>query len=71
MAETGFTGSRDYEPAGVVHGGKWCCECSCGGAAWINEDLTISAHSEPFEFEVEHVIRHWWSGETWRYELVE
>lgn len=52
---SGHTGSRKYEPAGVVHRGEFYGPCSCGG--WVNAhmDGDVISHSAPLILTDNHV----------------
>ena len=53
----GYTGSRGYEPAGVVHYGESYNPCSCGGVLHVQNSATgeTYSHSKPFASWNEHV----------------
>lgn len=54
MAEAGFTGSKEYEPVGVVHRGEFITPCSCGGTVNAYWDGELIAHTTPLDVTVEH-----------------
>lgn len=55
MTEAGFTGSNEYEPAGIIHLGEFYGPCSCGG--WVNAylDGEVISHSTPLILKDKHV----------------
>lgn len=54
MTGKGYTGTREYEPVGIVHRGEFYGPCSCGG--WVNAylDGEIISHSAPLDPKVKH-----------------
>lgn len=54
MAEKGYTGVREYEPAGIVHRGEFFSPCSCGGFVNAYWDGEVIQHSAPLDLTIEH-----------------
>lgn len=50
----GYTGTRKYEPVGVVHRGEFQGPCSCGGYVKAYSDGEVIAHSLPLDTKIEH-----------------
>lgn len=50
----GYTGTRKYEPVGIVHRGEFQGPCSCGGYVRAYSDGEVITHSLPLDTNSEH-----------------